>query len=101
MEKRGILSVPDFLQIAAQRVLPSRKGRKAGFYKLAPVKTAVERTRRLIQTVLLRCHRQNLRLIAGLTVDFLGKIVPADIAAFIGCMVVSVFLGLIRAKSYV
>ena len=85
-----------FFQITSQCILPGWKRSEAIGCQFALIQTAVERTSSLAQTILLRGHRQDFRLITSLTVDFFREFVPADVAALVSGMIIAVLLGFIH-----
>ena len=80
----------DFLEVTGQGILPCRKRLETSFNEFTLVEAAVERARRLAQAIFGGSYRLHLRGEARLFVDFTGKVVPADVPAFVGGMVLAV-----------
>ena len=97
------IGLQDDFQIPLQCVLPSGQGRKTVLGQFTFIKTGVKGARRFGNTVFRRCDRDYRHMVGiifrmphgcGLAEDFHGEIIPADITAFIGGMVITVFFRL-------
>ena len=89
----------DLFQISFQGILPCWKWLEAVFYKLGFIQAAVEWTYSLGNAVLCSCDRRYLYFFvflvaegSSLAEDLFSEIIPADEAAFVGCVIVAVFL---------
>ena len=87
------------LQISFQASVPCWKWLEAVFYKLGFIQAAVEWTYSLGNAVLCSCDRRYLYFFvflvaegSSLAEDLFSEIIPADEAAFVGCVIVAVFL---------
>lgn len=65
--------------------------------EVALVQPGIKRPFGFRQAIFFRSHKDYHCRIAGLTIDYTGKVVLGNIAAFISCMIITVF---IRFKSY-
>ena len=80
-------------------ILPCWKWLETVFYKLGFIQAAVEWTYSLGNAVLCSCDRRYLYFFvflvaegSSLAEDLFSEIIPADEAAFVGCVIVAVFL---------
>ena len=83
----------DLFQISFQGILPCWKWLEAIFYKLGFIQAAVEWTYSLGNAVLCSCDRRYLYFFvflvaegSSLAEDLFSEIIPADEAAFVGCL---------------
>ena len=90
MEGQLLQTVFQLKKIPFQRILPVGKGSKAVFHQFGLVQSAVERSFCLRETILGSRDRNDFGIQTILSVNLNTEIIPGDITALIGCMVVPV-----------